>query len=173
MNEFEDVALLRQIWRLDDGNDNMSAEERSRYRAEGDKFLEILRRMADLEWTPEDHAWLQRRNRSVLEATERGREELAAFDYAPLLMDGRRKNARGEDGAEQFNAVELRRLSARTGRPILVIGAHHGQGGEAKKMKLEVLEAMDAEDFNGLKAQLELCEDARVLLTANEWPEQG
>ena len=40
-------------------------------------------------------------------------------------------------------------------------------------MKLEVLEAMDAEVFNGLKAQLELCEDARVLLTANEWPEAG
>ena len=108
-----------------------------------------------------------------MEATELGREELAAFDYAPLLMDGRRKNARGEDGAEQFNAVELRRLSARTGRPILAIGAHHGQGGEAKNMKLEVLEAMDAEDLNGLKAQLELCEDARVLLTANEWPEAG
>ena len=129
--------------------------------------------MVDLEWTPEDHAWLQRRNRSVMEATERGREELAAFEYAPLLMDGRRKNARGEDGAEQFNAVELRRLSARTGRPILAIGAHHGQGGEAKNMKLEILEAMDAEDFNGLKAQLELCEDARVLLTGNEWPEAG
>ena len=29
MNEFEDVALLRQVWRLDDGNDTMSAEERS------------------------------------------------------------------------------------------------------------------------------------------------
>ena len=40
-------------------------------------------------------------------------------------------------------------------------------------MKLEVLEAMDAEDFNGLKAQLELCEGARVLLTSNEWPEAG
>ena len=26
MNEFEDVALLRQIWRLDDGNDSMSAD---------------------------------------------------------------------------------------------------------------------------------------------------
>ena len=100
MNEFQDVALLRKIWRLDDGNDTMSAEERSAYRAEGDKFLEVLRRIADLEWTPEDHAWLTQRCRSVLERTERGREELAAFDHAPLLMDGRRKNARGEDGAE-------------------------------------------------------------------------
>ena len=56
MNEFEDVALLRQVWRLDDGNDTMSAEERSAYRADADKFLQVLRRMADLEWTREDHA---------------------------------------------------------------------------------------------------------------------
>ena len=129
MNEFEDVALLRQVWRLDDGNDTMSAEERSAYRAEADKFLEVLRRMADLEWTREDHAWLAQRNRSVLERTERGRQELASFDHAPLLMDGRRRNAAMEDGAEQFNAVELQRLSTRTGRPILGIGAYHGVGG--------------------------------------------
>ena len=88
-------------------------------------------------------------------------------------MDGRRKNAAGEDGAEQFNAAELRRLSARTGQPILSIGAHHARGGEAAQMKLEVLQAMDAEDFNGLKGQLELIEGARVLLTANLWTEAG
>lgn len=40
-------------------------------------------------------------------------------------------------------------------------------------MKLEVLEAMDAEEFGGLVARLELCEGARVLLTANLWPEAG
>ena len=56
MNEFEDVVLLRQVWRLDDGNDQMSAEERSAYRAEADKFLEVLRRMADLVWKHADHA---------------------------------------------------------------------------------------------------------------------
>ena len=65
------------------------------------------------------------------------------------------KYARGEDVAEQFNAVELRKLSAGTGRPILAIGAHHGQGGAGKKIKPEALEAMDAEDCNGLRAQLE------------------
>ena len=102
---------------------SLTAEKRSAYRAEADKFLEVLRRMADLEWTREDHAWLAQRNRSVLERTERGRQELASFDHAPLLMDGRRRNAAGEDGAEQFNAAALRRLSARTGQPILWIGA--------------------------------------------------
>ena len=40
-------------------------------------------------------------------------------------------------------------------------------------MKLEALQAMDAEDFNGLKGQLELIEGARVLLTANLWTEAG
>ena len=38
VKEFEDVVLLRQVWRLDDGNDEMSAAERSAYRAEADKF---------------------------------------------------------------------------------------------------------------------------------------
>ena len=32
---------------------------------------------------------------------------------------------------------------------------------------------MDAEEFGGLVAQLELCEAARVLLTANLWPQAG
>ena len=174
MQEFEDVALLRRVWRLDDGNDDMSPEDRAAYRAEADKFLEILGRMADLEWTPADHAWFQQRMRRVLETTERGREEFAAFDHTPLLMDGRQRNAKGEDGAEQFNAEELRRLSARAGRPILSIGAHHAAREEnAKHFKLEVIARMDAEDLKGLKAELELCEGARVLLTANEWVEAG
>ena len=38
LKEFEDVALLRRVWRLDDGTDDMSAEEREAYRAEADKF---------------------------------------------------------------------------------------------------------------------------------------
>ena len=32
---------------------------------------------------------------------------------------------------------------------------------------------MDAEDFSGLRAQLEMCEEARFMLTSNEWPEAG
>ena len=91
MKEFEDVTLLRRVWRLDDGTDDMSPEEREAYRAEADKFLEVLGRMADLEWTPADHAWLQQRRRSVLEGSERGRQELAVFEHAPILMDRRQK----------------------------------------------------------------------------------
>ena len=36
-----------------------------------------------------------------------------------------------------------------------------------------MIAGMDAEDFKGLKAELELCEDARVMLTANEWVAAG
>ena len=68
--EFEDVAVLRSVWRPDDGNGEMSPEERTAYRAEADKFLEVTGRMADLEWTPQDHAWLQRRSRSALGTAE-------------------------------------------------------------------------------------------------------
>ena len=169
-NEFEDVALLRSVWRIDDGNDSMTPAERSAYRSEADKFLSVTSRMAELEWTQHNHSWLAKRNRSALMATEEGRRELEQFDGAPLLMDGRRKNAAGEDGAEQFNAQELRRLSIRTGRPIAAIAAYHDRPKSAPDLKPE---KFNKEEFSGLKAHFEVCEGARVLLTTNEWVEAG
>ena len=83
-------------------------------------------------------------------------------------MDGRGKNARGEDGAEQVNERELLKLSWRTGKPILAMRSYHGP--HEKGMKPELLD--DAE-FRGLLALLNLCEGARVLLTHNEWVEAG
>ena len=50
-----------------------------------------------------------------------GRAELREFDDAPLLMDGRRKNRQGQDGAMQVNAHLLREHSRRTGQPIAAI----------------------------------------------------
>ena len=58
-NEFEDVALLRSVWRIDDGNDRMTPAERLAYRSEADKFLSVTSRMAELEWTPHDHSCWQ------------------------------------------------------------------------------------------------------------------
>ena len=107
--------------------------------------------MADLEWTREDHAWLSQRNRSFLKLTEEGRAELVGFEDAPLLMDGRKRNARGEDGAQQYNAAELQKLSRRTGKPIARIGAYHDKPKSKAKLKVEDLEA---EDFKGLLGML-------------------
>ncbi len=89
--EFSECVILQKVWRLDDGDDAMAPSERAAYRDEADEFLRVTRAMADCEWTQADHAWLSRRNRSRLNRTKAGREELQAFASAPLLMDGRRK----------------------------------------------------------------------------------
>ena len=164
-----DVVILRQVHRVDEtGSAELSESARRLFSDEAERFLEATGRLADLTWTQQDHAWLARRNRSALQATEGGRAELRAFDHAVVLMCRRRRGIRGEDGAEQYNAAELRRLAARTGRPILAIGAHHNRPEQATELRPEYL---DSEEFRGLEARLELCEGARVLLTNNEWPE--
>ena len=164
-----DVVILRQVHRVDEtGSAELSESARRLHSDEAERFLEVTGRLADLAWTQQDHAWLARRNRSALQATEASRAELRAFEHAPLLMCRRRRGVRGEDGADQYNAAELRRLAVRTGRPILAIGAHHNRPEEATELRPEYL---DSEEFQGLEATLEVCEGARVLLTNNEWTE--
>ena len=167
--EFEDVVILQKVHRSLDG-DGVGGSLSDALAVEQQRFLEVVGRMADLEWTREDHAWLSQRNRSVMKLTAEGRAELAGFEDAPLLMDGRRRNALGEDGAQQYNAEELRKLSRRTGKPIAKIGAYHDKPSSKKKLKVEEL---DAEDFKGLQNNLDLCVGARVILTSNEWVEAG
>ena len=167
-NECDDVVILHEVHRLDDGDDSMGAAEREAYRADADKFVRVCRRLADCEMTREDHAWMSRRNRSVLMSTEAGRREYASFRDAILLMDGRKRNVEGKDGADQVNAVELRRLARDKKRPIAAWGALHGDYEEGTDPTL-----LGAEEFSGLAARMELCELARVLLTDNLWPEAG
>ena len=85
-------------------------------------------------------------------------------------MDGRKKNSKGEDGAEQYNARELRKLAARTGRPIAAIGAYHDRPQGASNLRPELILE---DDFKGLAACVELCVGARVILTQNRWVEAG
>ena len=162
--------LLQRLQRLDMGHDEMAPEERAEYVAEAERWREVIRRMADLEWTPEDHEWLSKRNRSVLELTERGREELKAFESATLLMDARRRTGGRQDVADVHNARELRRHAARVGKPILRIDAFHHKPKDAVDLDVK---GMDEEDFAGLVGSLELCEEAPVLLTRNLWVEAG
>ena len=167
--EFEDVVILQKVHRsLDGDGSNVSLSEVCA--AEQQRFLDVTGRMADLEWTREDHAWLSHRNRSSLKLTPEGREELKGFEDAPLLMDGRRRNARGEDGAQQYNAAELQKMFRRSGNPIARIGAYHDKPKAHAKLKVEDLEA---EEFKGLQNHLDFCLGARVILTSNEWVEAG
>ena len=50
--EVDDVALLLNTHRVDeDGDGTWSPERRERYKRDAQEFLEVTRRMADLEWT--------------------------------------------------------------------------------------------------------------------------
>ena len=84
--EFEDVVILQTVHRSLDG-DGSNAALSEACGAEQQRFLEVTGRMADLEWTREDHAWLSQRNRSLMKLTREGRAELQGFEDAPLLME--------------------------------------------------------------------------------------
>ena len=101
--EFQDVVTLPKVHRVEYDAPDLSPAERERYKEEADRFLEVVAKMADCEWSALDHAWLKRRERSRLRMTPEGRRELEAFDDAPVLMDGKKKKANGEDGADQVN----------------------------------------------------------------------
>ena len=172
MSEFEDAVILQKVHRADDdGTDDMEPEAREAYKRDAERFREVTRRMEDLSWDAADHAWLKKYcERSARQAREGADAVAERFEEAVLLMDGRKKNARGEDGADQHNARELRRLARRTGKAIAALGAYHDKPKEATEMRPE---AFDDDEFKGLRAMLELCEGAPVLLTQNLWVEAG
>ena len=171
-NSFDDVCLLRQVHRYVDEKSDMPPELRDEFKRDAVKFIKVTRGMADCTWEQCEHAWLSRRNRSHLQQTPQGREELRKFDAAPLLMDGRKDRVTGEVGANKINQLRLERLSAEKRKPIVPMRAYHdkpkkGDGSNAKP------EFMDSDDFRGLENELLLCEGARVLLTQNLWVEAG
>ena len=96
--------------------------------------------------------------------TPAGRRELEEFVDAPLLMDGVRRNARGEDGEQQLNREELFRVAARDQVPVLGIAAYHDKPAKEKDLRCELY---DEDDFRGLCSNLMLCIGAVVLLTSN------
>ena len=62
-------------------------------------------------------------------------------------MDGRKKNVKGQDGADQWNAAELRNAARRLGKPIAAWGAlHKWDEDELDPTKLDNVE------FRGLAA---------------------
>ena len=126
-NSFQDVALLREVHRYTEENDSIPEGRREAYREDAVRFLPVTRGMADCTWSRADHAWLSRRNRSVVQQTREGREELARFEHAPLLMDGRKDRVTGEKGAIRVNRQKLEALSARTQKPLVLLSAMHGR----------------------------------------------
>ena len=96
----------------EDGDESWSAERREAYKANAQKFLEVTRRMADLEWTRQDWQFLAKRNKRTLLSSAEGKATYdCEFEDAPFLFEGRKRNARGEDGADRYNAERLEQLS--------------------------------------------------------------
>jgi len=185
--EFEDVAILRQVHRVSRCRDDMtpeqrvaydawSPEQRVQYEADADRFLEIVERMSNLAWTEEDHRWLSQFNRRTRAATEKGKKELEKFDNAPRLVDTRKMTASGgedlgnPDGADVLNFKQLQRVAKQLGVPIARIGGYHDLKKSDPDLKAELL-SEDA--FRGLVDMLHLCIGARVLLTHNLWVPAG
>lgn len=166
--ECEDVIILRGMHRRDDGKHIADPVARQAYCDEADEFVRICRRMADCEWTRAEHAWLSRRNKSVLLSTEDGRNEYAKFKDAILLTDNKKRNAEGRDGADQINAQELRRVARDLKVPIVSWRAKHSDYEKGSDPTV-----ISADEFQGLAGLLEMCEGARVLLTSNLWVEAG
>ena len=142
-----DVVCLMGCHRLDDkGAPGWSPGRLAQYRADATRFKDVLSRMADLEWTREDRDWLAQRDLGSLLSTPEGRDTYErGFKNAPILMDGRKTNRHGDDGADQHNEERLREVAAEQGVPILAIPAlhNHPRGVDARNM--------DDADFQGLK----------------------
>ena len=165
--DFEDVVHLRQVHRVDDAPTSLTPEARREYAEEREEFWRVVGRMANCTWTPKEHSWLSRRNRRALQVTEAGRRQLAELDDAPILMDGKKQDSKGKDGAAEWNAKVLRQNAERTGHPILAIKAFHTNPEDVDPREWH------ADDFRGLASTLELSVAARVLLIKNELVEAG
>ena len=100
-----DVVYLRECHRLDEaGEPGWSDSRVAKYKADARRFKDVLDRMADLEWTREDRDWLAQRSLGSLLSTPEGRETYEReFKDAPILMDGKKTNRHGDDGADQYN----------------------------------------------------------------------
>ena len=97
-------------------------------------------------------------------STEAGQKEYAKFKDAILLTDFRKRNAEGKDGADQMNALELRRVAQELKVPIVSWTAKHSEYEAGTDPTV-----ISPDEFSGLASSLEMCEGARVLLTANMW----
>ena len=94
--------------------------------------------------------------------------ERARFADAPVIMDFRRTTEENPDeNCEAYNKAHLRAVAQKDNLPVIRIEAMHTgtTQGEGKKM--------GEERFNGLAAQVELIEDARVILIHNLAVEYG
>ena len=119
-NSFTKVVVLTKTHRLTKiENPKTAAEEAFNERAE--RFVTVLRRLRDLDWTCEDYFWLCNRKRSMLSMAERAR-----FADAPVIMDFRRTTEENpEENCEAYNKAHLRAVAQKDNLPVIRIEAIH------------------------------------------------
>jgi hypothetical protein len=145
------------------GLENPKTTEDKAFNERAEKFVEVLRRLRDVEWTCEGYYWLCKRKRSQLSYAER---KLLAD--APVIMDFRLiTEGDPEDNYDLYNQTRLRAMAHRENLPVIRIQAEHTGVCEEEGAKL------NEERFNGLANTLELCEEARVILIHNLAVEHG
>ena len=119
-SEFTKVIVLTKTHRLTKIDDPKTDADRA-FNDRADRFVRMLRRLRDLEWTIDDYYWLCRRKRSHL--TLREREE---FSTAPVIMDFQRTTEdKPEDNCEFYNRALLRHMVRQTNVPLIQIDATH------------------------------------------------
>ena len=144
------------------------------YCREADRFVAATRALADCQLTRADYDWLCERNRSRLMMDKAGNKEVSdRFEgNAPalLLMDGKVRNAAGDDGADHANWYQLRRAAHRMQKPIAAIGVTHQKVSSDPNL---IAEMLDAAEFRNLSSCFESCVGTRVLLIQNLWVAAG
>ena len=153
---FDKVVILSNCHRLSKVEKPQTQQDFD-YNDRAERWVHVLRRLRDLEWTIEDYYWLCKRKRSQLTTTEKLR-----FAMAPVLMDFRRENNENpEHNCNMYNRRQLRLHAHQHDVPIVRISATHEGVDDEEGL------AMDDVCFQQLSTHLELAEGARIILTHN------
>ena len=155
-SSFNKVIVLTKTHRLTMIQDPQTQAERD-FNARAERFVSVLRRLRDLEWTCADYFWLCKRKRSQLSFAER-----ASFADAPVTMDLRRSTEDNpEEHRDSYNKSFLRAMAHKENLPVIRVDAAHEGVDQEEGLKI------DESRFNGLAPHLEVCEGARVILIHN------
>ena len=124
---FVNVVVLTTCHRLVK-IDNPSTDEERTFNDRAERFVQLLRRLRDLEWTAEDYFWLCKRKASQLALPDRKK-----FAGAPVLMDFRRATHDNPDeNCEAYNRKFLRTMARHDRVPVVRFAARYDGVSEAE-----------------------------------------
>ena len=162
-DSFSDIIILQTCHRIRQKADTTDPESLA-YNERGQRFLGIMNRLRDCVWNEEDYYWLCKRKLGQLSFSEK-----SSFADAPVIMEFRkeRDDENPNSSCESHNRTLLFHLAKDKDVPVARFNAAY-EGATCEEG------AKYADDvFRGLTHQLEVCEEAPVLLTENMWVQAG